>query len=307
MHIQFLGTGAGVPAKSRNVSSLVLKLLDEINEVWMFDCGEGTQQQILETTIRPRKITNIFITHLHGDHMFGLPGFLSSRSFQGGENDPLTVYGPKGIKDFIHTSLRVSRSRLSYPLNIVELDPKGGVIEKSNGWIIRYLPLDHGILSFGYRVEEPDAVGELQMDKLTTYQIPNGPIFGKLKNKETVELEDGTVLCGEDFVGEDRPGRIVTVLGDTRKCANIATLAKDANVLVHESTFSKKETKMAHDYFHSTNVQAAQVAKAQGVRQLYLTHISARYLGKMAKQLEAEARAVFPNTRLVFDFDEFKI
>ena len=115
MQLQFLGTGAGQPSKARNVSSLVLKLLEEINEVWMFDCGEGTQHQILETTIKPRKISKIFITHLHGDHIFGLPGFLSSRSFQANEEQTdLEIFGPKGIKNFVLSSLRVSGSRLPY-------------------------------------------------------------------------------------------------------------------------------------------------------------------------------------------------
>ena len=123
MQLQFLGTGAGQPSKARNVSSLVLKLLEEINEVWMFDCGEGTQHQILETTIKPRKISKIFITHLHGDHIFGLPGFLSSRSFQANEEQTdIEIYGPKGIKNFVMSSLRVSGSRLPYRIDFHEFD-----------------------------------------------------------------------------------------------------------------------------------------------------------------------------------------
>ena len=114
MELEFLGTGAGVPAKHRNVSSIALKLLDECNAVWLFDCGEGTQLQILRTTIRPRKIEKIFITHLHGDHIFGLPGLISSRSFQGGDNQPITIYGPPGIEQYINASLKYSKSNLLY-------------------------------------------------------------------------------------------------------------------------------------------------------------------------------------------------
>ena len=125
MQIEFLGTGAGSPSKQRNVSSLALKLLEERKAIWLFDVGEATQHQILRTTIRPRKIEKIFITHLHGDHIFGLPGLLSSRSFQGGD-EPLTIYGPKGIKEYVQVALRVSESRLSYPLKFVELTDDGG-------------------------------------------------------------------------------------------------------------------------------------------------------------------------------------
>ena len=123
MELEFLGTGAGSPSKSRNVSAVALKLLDEIKKIWLFDVGEGTQHQILNTTIRPRKIDKIFITHMHGDHIFGLPGLLSSRSFQGGE-ETLEIYGPKGIEEYVRTSLNLSKSRLSYPLKFIEVQDK---------------------------------------------------------------------------------------------------------------------------------------------------------------------------------------
>ena len=154
MEIEFLGTGAGSPSKFRNVSSLVLKLLDENNSVWMFDCGEGTQHQILRTTIRPRKVDKIFITHLHGDHLFGLPGFLSSRSFQTGEETrPLTIYGPKGIASYVKASMQVTQTRLSYPLKLVELTDEGTVFEDDK-FKVECRFLEHRIQCFGYRIEE---------------------------------------------------------------------------------------------------------------------------------------------------------
>ena len=306
MKLLFLGTGAGVPSRGRNVSALALKLLDELNEVWLFDCGEGTQHQILETTLKPRKVTTIFITHLHGDHIFGLPGFLSSRSFQGGD-EQLTVYGPPGIKEFIETSLKISKSHLLYPLRIVELSPKGGVIEMGRGWKVHYQALNHGVLSFGFRVEEPMIAGELLIDQLKAYRIPNGPIFGQLKRREQVTLEDGTVLDGRDFVAPDRPGRVVTILGDTKPTPVLAELAADANALVHECTFEAGEADMAFRYQHSTSLQAAQVALKAKVGKLYLNRISARYLGFDARRLESEAQAVFANTQIVFDFDEVEV
>lgn len=306
MEIKFLGTGAGVPSKGRNVSSLVLKLLDELNQIWMFDCGEGTQLQILRTSIKPRKVSKIFITHLHGDHIFGLPGFLSSRSFQGG-NDPLTLYGPTGIKEFTRTSLKLSASKLSYPLNIVELNPEGGQLDLEQGWRMDYLPLDHGILSFGYRITEPDYPGELLMDKLAEYQIPSGPIYGQLKAGKQVELPDGRILYGKDFVAPKRPGRIITILGDTRYTNNSIKLAHGADVLVHEATHAGAETQMARQYYHSTNVQAAQVAQQANAKQLYMNHISARYLAKDIQALEAEAQQTFQHAQIVYDLNCFDI
>ncbi|MGX7172741.1 ribonuclease Z [Enterococcus ratti] len=301
MELQFLGTGAGVPAKHRNVTSIALKLLDERNEVWLFDCGEGTQMQILRTNIRPRKIGKIFITHLHGDHIFGLPGLLSSRSFQGG-NTPLEIYGPKGIEMFIKTSLAISQTRLGYPLKFIALN-EAQPIFKDLHFSVYTKKLDHGIDSFGFRVVEHDHKGELQVEKLKKLNIPAGPLYGKIKKGEIVQLADGTIVDGKKFVGPDKKGRILTILGDTRKTENSVILAKNCDVLVHESTFNKDEAKMAKSYFHSTSNQAAEVAKKANAKRLLLTHISARYLGQSALELEKEAKEVFPNTKIVKDFD----
>lgn len=305
MELQFLGTGAGVPAKHRNVSSIALKLLDERNAVWLFDCGEGTQLQILKSNIRPRKIEKIFITHLHGDHIFGLPGLLSSRSFQGG-NEKLEIYGPVGIADYVRTALRVSQTRLSYELKFIEIT-KADTVFSDKQFTVSCLPLDHGIASFGYRIVEADHEGELQVEKLAALNIPSGPIYGKIKRGESVTLSDGTVINGKDFVGEKKLGRIVTILGDTRKTQNSVSLAEDADVLVHESTFNKEEEKMAKAYYHSTSHQAAQVALEANAKKLILTHISARYLTGDIIQLENEAKEIFRNTKIVKDMEIVEI
>ena len=305
MELQFLGTGAGVPAKMRNVSSIALKLLDERNEIWLFDCGEATQQQILNTTIRPGKIKKIFITHLHGDHIFGLPGLLTSRSFQGGE-DELTVYGPKGIKRFIDASIAVSYSKLGYPLKVVEFE-EDGVLFEDKQFKVEAMKLEHGIPSYGFRMTEADQIGELKADELKALGVPFGPVFGRLKRGEVVTLEDGRVIDGKDYVSEDIKGRIVVICGDTRFTPKSITLAQNANVLVHEATYEADKEKTARQHFHSTSKQAATIALEANVQQLYLTHISARYLGHQVSQLEQEARQVFPQTKVVKDFDTFTI
>lgn len=304
MELEFLGTGAGVPAKHRNVTSIALRLLDERNAVWLFDCGEGTQMQILRTNIRPRKIEKIFITHLHGDHIFGLPGLISSRSFQGGM-EPLEIYGPVGIKQFVLNALKISQTRLAYSLKFIEVTP--GVVFSDSQFTVTCELLDHGIESYGYRVVEHDHDGELQVAKLLELGIKPGPIFGQLKKGKTVTLATGEIIKGSDYVGQAKKGRIVTILGDTRITNASVKLAQDADVLVHESTFNKTEAKMARNYYHSTTHQAAEVAKASCAKRLILTHISARYLAQDALNLEKEAQEIFPNTKIAKDFDIIEI
>ena len=307
MQIEFLGTGAGSPGKFRNVSSLALRLLDERNSVWLFDVGEGTQHQILRSTIRPRKIEKIFITHLHGDHIYGLPGLLSSRSFQGG-NEPLDIYGPKGIKEFILVSMRVTETRLAYKLRFHEFGAEeDGLIFEDSTFSVYVKPLDHRIASFGYRVVEHDHQGELQVDKLKELKIPSGPVYGQIKAGKTVTLADGRVINGTEFIGPAQKGRTVAILGDTRQTNNAIALAQGADAVVHESTFAKGENKLAHNYYHSTNIQAAQMAKKAHAGKLLLNHISARYNGHLAKELEKQAREIFPNTHVVKDLEVIDI
>lgn len=305
MKITFLGTGSGVPAKHRNVASIALHIDDKESSLWLFDCGEATQHQILHTSLKPRKISKIFITHLHGDHIFGLPGLLSSRSFQGGET-PLTVYGPKGIKDYIEISLSVSMTHVKYPLNIIEFDEEGLVLEEEDYRIIGK-KLVHGIPSYGFRIEQKDMPGALLMEKVKESGIPAGPHYQQLKEGKSIELADGRIFHGADFVGPPKKGKVVTILGDTRYNELSVELAIEADVLVHEATFAAGDALLAHEYFHSTTVQAAKVAHEAGVGQLLLTHISARYQKDDVLVLEKEARGIFPRVKVVGDFDVVEI
>ncbi|EAG9230257.1 ribonuclease Z [Listeria monocytogenes] len=304
MELVFLGTGAGVPSRGRNVTSIALSMLNERNTIWLFDCGEATQHQIMRSPIKLSKLEKIFITHLHGDHIFGLPGLLSSRSFQGGESD-LTIYGPVGITEYVETSLRLSGTRLTYKIIFNEIEP--GLIFEDKMFSITVDELDHGLRSFGYRIVEKDKPGALNADKLIDDGVEPGPIFQKIKNGETVTLADGSIINGKDYIDEPQKGKIISIFGDTKATASELELALNADILVHEATFEGDKEKLAGEYMHSTTIQAASLAKKANVKKLILTHISSRYDRDASKELLIEAQSVFENTEIAYDLAVFPI
>lgn len=305
MEIYFLGTNAGVPTIQRNVTSVALRLMEERRSFWMFDCGEGTQHQVLRSPLRLGKLEKLFITHLHGDHLFGLPGLLSSRGYQGG-TAPLTVYGPPGLKAFLDVSLSVSQSRIPYKLEIVE--HTGGLIFEDDTFKVEAGLLEHRIDSYGYRVTEKDSAGSLNTELLLRYGLKPGPLYGRLKKGEDITTEDGTVVRAAEVICEPKKGRIVTVLGDTRPCPGSLPLALGADLIIHEATFAHDLADMAYQYHHSTAAQAAELASQAGGRELLLTHFSSRYVTQEdLAPLLAEAQAIFPQTLLAEEFCTFPV
>lgn len=304
MELYFLGTGAGMPSRERNVTSIVLQLYEERGSFWMFDCGEGTQQQVLCSPLKLSKLEKIFITHLHGDHIYGLPGLLSSRSYQGGDK-PLVIYGPKGLKNMLTVIFETSQIHLDYELTIEEIDE--GIIYEDEQFVIETALLDHRIDSFGYRIVEKDTPGALLHEKLRADGVEPGPIYARIKRGEKVTLSDGRLLLPDDYVGPSIRGRIVVIMGDTRVCQNSMDLSMGADVLVHEATFGADLKDMAHKYHHATTVEVAEAAKTCGVKQLILTHFSSRYAKEGVEQLIQEARAYLEQTYAAHDFWSFPI
>ncbi|SMO77710.1 ribonuclease Z [Melghirimyces algeriensis] len=298
MEVVFLGTGAGVPSKDRNVSSIALRWTESGGDTWLFDCGEATQHRILHSSVRLSRISRIWITHLHGDHIFGLPGLLGSRSFQDAKR-PLTLYGPEGLEKFIQSSLEVSGTHLRYPLHIVEVCD-GDHLE-CEGIRVQVARLEHGIPSYGYRIKEPDGPGALDAERLRRERVPPGPHVQQIKEGKKVSLPDGRMIDGRKYLGPSRSGRHLAILGDTRPTPAAKELAHGVDLLIHEATYAADQEALAWNYFHSTSVQAAELALAAGVRRLVVTHISPRYSLDEGKRLAEEAQAVFSDTEVARD------
>ncbi|AOM84212.1 ribonuclease Z [Salisediminibacterium beveridgei] len=304
MEIIFLGTGAGIPGKERNVSAIALKGVNGKNDTWLIDCGEGTQHQMLHAPVKANQISRIFITHLHGDHIFGLPGFLGSRSFQGATST-LFIYGPEGLKGYIEQALTISGTHLNYEVKIEEI--KAGQLFQSERWQVSCCELDHRLTSYGYRFAEADRPGKLDVTKLERDGIPKGPWLADMKKGHEVTLPDGRVIAGSEYVTSPLPGRIIAILGDTRPTEQTVKFVQHADLLVHEATFMDQEEEAAKKYGHSTTLEASGVAKRAGVKRLILTHISSRYRQQDMEKFKEEARRQFPNTEVAADFAVYHV
>lgn len=284
--LTFLGTGAAIPSLDRNVASLALA---REGETLLFDCGEGTQRQMMRYGVS-FSVRDVFFTHFHADHLLGLTGLVRTLGLQD-RTDPLRLYGPRGARRVLEHALAVGIERNKFPVQIEELSP-GERVSRPEYDVVA-VEADHRAPSLGYVLVEHTRLGRFQPERVRELGVPEGPLWGRLHRGETVELPDGRRVGPTDLVGPPRPGRKVVISGDTRPSPVIGAAAAGADLLVHEATFSAEESEKADLTGHSTAADAAGIARDAGVRRLVLTHISARYT-REAPELLAEAQAIFP-------------
>ncbi|HJQ67033.1 MAG TPA: ribonuclease Z [Gemmatimonadales bacterium] len=292
--LTFLGTSAARPTVERNVSSLALV---REGETLLFDCGEGTQRQMMRYGVS-FALRDIFFTHFHGDHFLGVIGLVRTLGLQGHEGS-LRLWGPKGAKQVLKTAIMLGVERVPFEVEIEEVKPGDVIGEggrgKREGYGIHVFATEHGGGSVGYALVEAERFGRFDPEKARALGIPEGPLWGKMQRGEPIELADGRKLMADSVVGPKRPGRKVVITGDTRPSASVIDAAAGADLLVHEATFGEEEKERARETFHSTAREAAQVALAAKARKLVVNHLSARY-SISAEELVKEAREVFPDT-----------
>jgi ribonuclease Z len=300
LSVRFLGTAASRPTVERNVAALALM---REGETMLFDCGEGTQRQMMRYHVS-FAVSDIFFTHFHADHVIGVIGLMRTMALQGRE-DRLTLWGPRGATRFLRRAEQFGFDRLGFPVDITELEPDKPL--KRTGYELVPFDVDHrGSASLGYALVEETRKGRFNPDLAREMGIPEGPLWGAIHRGQPVTLSDGRTVEPSLLVGPTRPGRRVVITGDTRPCARTTEMSRGADLLIHEATFSDEEAERAVETGHSTAREAATVARDADVRRLVLTHFSARY-SHDASELEREARLVFPNVLAARDGTEIDV
>lgn len=286
LRMTFLGTSGAVPTAGRNPSAIYC---NREGEEFLFDCGEGTQRQMMRFGTG-FSISRIFLTHIHGDHVLGLPGLLQTMDFND-RVDPLTIHTPQGTASNVRGLVTALGTRTGFPLEIEEVSA-GAVVHLGEDYEIRTFPTDHRTRSVGYALIEDERKGRFDRERAEELGVPVGPKFGRLHEGEPVELEDGTVVEPEQVVGPPRPGRRVVYTGDTRPADRTAEIAEGADLLIHDATFGDDWADRAGETGHATAREAAGIAGRADATRLALTHISSRYASDVSR-LEREAREAF--------------
>jgi ribonuclease Z len=293
LSVTFLGTGAACPTVERNVSGLAVQ---REGEMILFDCGEGTQRQMMRYGVG-FSFTEVFFTHFHADHMLGIIGLLRTMGLQD-RTAPVTLYGPRGAERILNAAMSLGVERNRFPVSVVEVRP--GERLRRDEYDVVVFETDHRADTVGYALAEHTRLGRFHPERARELGIPEGPLWGRLHRGETVKLDDGRIVRPEDLVGAPRRGRTLVYSGDTRPHLALLEASRGADLLIHEATFGGDEADRAVETGHSTASEAARVALEAGVRRLVLTHISPRYT-RDAPELLAEARAVFPETLIARD------
>jgi ribonuclease Z len=293
LDLVFFGTSGSVPTAQRGPSALLLR---RGGERLLFDCGEGTQRQMLRSAVGLVELREVFVSHFHADHYLGLPGMLKTFALRGREL-PLTIYGPPGLRE-LFGALRRIFGRLPYPLELVELQP-GDVLERGDYNLVTF-PVVHAVQSLGFALVEHPRPGRFDVEAADALGVPDGPARGLLQAGESITLEDDRVVTPDEVLGPPRPGRKVVLSGDTAPSATVLEAARGAEVLVHEATFLEEERERAQETRHATALEAAELAREAEVGLLALTHLSNRYFGP---EVAREARTIFPDTVVPKDFD----
>ncbi len=300
LSIRMLGTSASRPTIERNVASLAMH---REGETLMFDCGEGTQRQMMRWGVS-FALADIFFTHLHADHILGVIGLIRTMSLQG-RTEALTLWGPRGSSRVLKRAEGLGFERSTFPIEMTELEPETPLTRA--GYEIIPFAVDHrGSMSIGYSIVEATRKGRFDPDQAKALGIPEGPLWGQIHRGQPVTLEDGRVIEPSALVGPTRPGRHVVITGDTRPCQATVEHSRDADLLVHESTFGDEEAERAVETGHSTAREAAGVARDAGVRKLVITHFSARY-SRDPSSLDREAKEVFRATVVARDGMEIEV
>jgi ribonuclease Z len=299
LRIIFLGTGGSWPTVQRNVSSVALK---RGSEILLFDCGEGTQRQFQKSNLSYMQISNIFITHFHGDHFLGLPGLFQTMQLNDREK-PLHVYGPKGMEKLTDQLLHLGYFRPAY--EIIPHELRDGEEVSFEEYSIHVLEVPHNVPALSYCLLEHQRPGLFNKPKALQLGIPEGPLFSKLQHGQTIILANGEKITPDMILGTPRKGRKIVISGDTTPCEDMIGFSKDADVLIHEATFDSELKDIAKEYGHTTAAQAAKIAKKAEVGQLVLIHLSPRYLDY--RILEQEAKKIFPQCIVPKDFQEVEV
>jgi len=304
MKIVLLGTSSAVPTLTRGLSSTAVV---RNGDVFLFDCGEGTQLQLMRSSVRRSRIHSIFIGHLHGDHLYGIAGLLSTMHLDGRE-EPLNVFGPEGIRNYLNASFRTGDLQFTFSLRVQEF-PRGfrGRVLDEEEFYVDARPLDHSIFCLGWRLQERTKPGTFNLEAAQALGIPRGPLYGKLQHGERVALPDGRVITPAMVLGEPRPGKSVVYCLDTQFTERSIELAENCTALIHESTFGTEELDLARDRKHSTMEDAANVAKEAKAESLIATHFSSRYDNRQVAKIGSEARAIFENITIGRDLLEIDI